>query len=169
MVRGMKARFAVLWSLGWLGLACAGATEADPRPVAPPPPSPSAPPSAPRQERGKKAGRKAPAAAPAPAVDSPAFRTFETEDGKYRVVFTSETKVKKTWSNMSGPAVEGRWTQSADTVEVRYTPAEHHGSSAETFVTRGRCTLVRTARVDATTGERVESPLDYLLDDPTCD
>ena len=115
---------------------------------------------------GKRRG-KTPAPT-APAVDSPAFRTFETEDGKYRVVFTTETKMKKTWSNMSGPAVEGSWSQSGDTVEVAYVPASHHGSSAETFVTRGECTLIRTARVDATSGQRIESPTTYVLDEKRC-
>ncbi len=62
----------------------------------------------------------------------------------------------------------GTWTQSGDTVEVVYEPPSHHGSRVETYVTRGECTLIRTVRIDSKTGERIESPKTFTLDEPRC-
>jgi hypothetical protein len=157
-----------------LSLGCGGFSGEAPAAEAPvirPEPSPEAP----QGRRARKGGRRSrgggggggsEAPAEAPAGPSPAYRTFEADGGKYRIVFTSDG-VRKTWSNMSGPAVTGQWRQAGDAVTVDYAPAEHHGSASETFLVRGECSLLRAERVDKD-GRAFEDPKTYVLDEPQC-
>ncbi|MEZ4240199.1 MAG: hypothetical protein R3F59_29405 [Myxococcota bacterium] len=157
----IRKRWAVLGAV-WLvtSLACAGgqAAPSDDEPAVLPPVT--------ERGGGGRRGRRARDQAPAPTGPSPAFHTFEADGGRYRIVFTSEG-ARKTWANMSGPAVNGRWKQRGDGVVVIWEPAEHHGSASEEFLVQGDCVLVRAVRVDKS-GQRFEDPKAYVKDEPQC-
>lgn len=117
----------------------------------------------------------APAAAPSapPAAGDTgfgevAFKTYEA-DGK-RLVFTTPTKAKITWRNMSGKAVEGTWTQNGREIAVAWDPAaDNYGSRSEKFRQMGPCSMARYERVDKDGKVHDDSPKIYQQTKPRCD
>ncbi len=98
----------------------------------------------------------------------PTYATYVSKDRRTTIVFTSNKTLRKTWKNMAGPPVEGRFSRSGATIEGTYEAADHHRASAETFVFRGDCTLVRTASIHGETGDREEKLQTFFLDEPGC-
>jgi hypothetical protein len=97
-----------------------------------------------------------------------AFSTYEAE--KFRIVFTTDTKAKKTWANMSGPAVEGTYTKNGNEIVVQWDPAaDHHGSLSEKFRQMGPCSLARYERVDRQGVTHDDAPQIYQRTKPLCD
>src|SRR5687768_15209831 len=73
-----------------------------------------------------------------------AFATYESERGSRRIVFSNDTKIVKTWKNMSGGPVNGTYKKKGNEIEVQWDPkAEHHGSLSEKFRQTGPCALAR--------------------------
>jgi len=97
-----------------------------------------------------------------------AFTTYEHK--RNRIIFTSDTKIKKTWANMSGPAVIGSYTKDGNEIEVQWDPAaEHHGSVSEKFRQMGPCSMARYVRVDKEGVVHDDSPRVFEQTEPKCD
>lgn len=97
-----------------------------------------------------------------------AFATYEAEG--FRVVFTNDTKVVKTWRNMSGGPVNGTYKKTGNEIDVQWdAKAEHHGSVSEKFRQTGPCALARYVRIDRKGVKHDESPQIYQKTKPRCD
>ena len=113
---------------------------------------------------------KATEAEPSLRYGDVAYKTFEAKRGKYRLVFSTRQTVKKTWSGMSGPAVEGTWASTGQQVEITWdSAATHHGSLSESFEQTGPCSLIRYQRRDRQSGELIEKPMVFEQTQPRCD
>ena len=123
-----------------------------------------------KQEQEEKAPETTPEKA-APVDDGfgdVAFHTYQA--GKKRIVFLNDTKIKKTWRNMSGAAVKGTYTKAGKEIVVTYDPAaKNHGSLAETFRQTGPCAMARYLRTDREGKVHDDSPLIYQRKKPKCD
>ncbi len=111
-------------------------------------------------------------AATAPAAESSfgdvAFQTFESKG--FRIVFLNDRKVRKTWANMGGAAVDGEFTQTGKQIAATWDPqATHHGSTSERFVQTGPCALARYERVDRDGVLHDDQPQIYQRSEPRCD
>lgn len=97
-----------------------------------------------------------------------AFSTYEGD--RSRVVFTTDTAVKKTWANMTGAAVAGTYTKAGNEIEIQWDPnATHHGSLSEKFRQMGPCSLARYVRVDMEGAVHDDNPQVYQRTKPICD
>jgi hypothetical protein len=156
-----------LWTLHALVLAlslyAAGCDAAPPTPAlgigssnvttAPPPTTPSTkPPSAPKE----------------PGFGEIAFKTFQS--GGTRIVFTTESKARVTWQNMSGSAVVGTYTHVGRDIEIQWDPAAtNYGSRSELFRQMGPCSMARHTRIDPKGAVHDDSPMIYQQKKPRCD
>ncbi|MEP6882472.1 MAG: hypothetical protein ABI866_10795 [Dokdonella sp.] len=97
-----------------------------------------------------------------------AFTTYSYM--RFRLVFISDSKVKKTWANMAGPAVVGSFTKNGNEIEVQWDPkAEHHGSLSEKFRQMGPCSMARYVWVDKKGEVHDDSPQVFERTVPKCD
>lgn len=97
-----------------------------------------------------------------------AFSTYSYK--RSRLIFTSDTKAKKTWANMAGPAVIGSYTKNGNEIEVQWDPkAEHYGSLSEKFRQMGPCSMARYVWVDKKNEAHDDSPQVFERTAPKCD
>ncbi len=162
---GQPSSFATIYTLVLaLSLHAAGCDSAPPSPVfgvgsakvtAPPTtsaPPPSAPPSAPKET----------------GFGEIAFKTFQS--GGTRLVFTTESKVRVTWQNMSGSAVVGTYTHVGRDIEIQWDPAAtNYGSRSELLRQMGPCSMARHTRIDLKGAVHDDSPMIYQQKKPRCD
>ncbi len=113
------------------------------------------------------ATEEAAAPAPDPAIRQVAFQTYNASGGRYRLKFTSDTKVKATWRNMSGSAVEVSYTQTGNELELDWgTPANTSKRKSKMRVLDD-CQLVQYWWIDEDNVEH-DDPLMYVRDDARC-
>lgn len=97
-----------------------------------------------------------------------AFATYSYK--RSRLIFTSDTKVKKTWANMAGPPVIGSYTKKGNEIEVQWDPdASHYFSLSETFRQMGPCSMARYVWVDKKNETHDDSPQVFERTQPKCD
>ncbi len=63
----------------------------------------------------------------ASTYESPAFHTYEYKGDRWK--FANDTKVVWTWKNMSGSAVEGKWTRDGDEILIDWDPNATNNST----------------------------------------
>jgi hypothetical protein len=111
-----------------------------------------------------------PAYGATPDFGDVAFATYESESGGFRVVFSNDTKMVKTWRNMNGGPVSGTYKKKGNEIEVQWDPnATHHGSVSEKFRQTGPCSLARYVRVDRKGVTQDDKPQIYQRTKPRCD
>ncbi len=97
-----------------------------------------------------------------------AFTTYQVD--RTKIVFTTDSKARKTWANMSGPAIDGSYTKDGNEIEIQWDPkASHHGSTSEKFRQMGPCSLARYERVDMEGVVHDDRPEIYQRAKPVCD
>ena len=97
-----------------------------------------------------------------------AFKTFQS--GGTRIVFTTESKARVTWQNMSGSAVGGTYTHVGRDIEIQWDPgATNYGSRSELFRQMGPCSMARHTRIDLKGAVHDDSPMIYQQKKPRCD
>ena len=97
-----------------------------------------------------------------------AFKTYRS--GGTRIVFTTPTKAKVTWKNMSGKAVMGTYTHVGKEIEIIWDPeATNYGNASEKFRQMGPCSMARYERLDKKGVLHDDSPKIYEQYKPKCD
>ena len=108
------------------------------------------------------------AGAAATSFGDVAFNTYSYK--RSRLIFTSDTKAKKTWANMAGPPVIGSYTKIGNEIEVQWDPkAEHYFSQSEKFRQMGPCSMARYVWVDKEGEAHDDSPQVFEQTAPKCD
>ncbi len=96
------------------------------------------------------------------------FTTYSYK--RSRLIFTSDSKAKKTWANMAGPPVVGTYTKSGNEIEVQWDPAaDHYGSLSEKFRQMGPCSMARYVWVGKDGVAHDDSPQVFERTEPKCD
>ncbi len=94
-------------------------------------------------------------------------QTYEAEGTT--LVFTSDRAVVKTWANMNGAPVSGRYTKTGPEIAVNWDPtASHHQMATEKYRQTGPCTFTRYEKINRAGRTQSGATETYQRTKPAC-